>query len=639
MGIGAVRGEQIRTLYDQSRPVLLANVLNAAVISAALWSTGPRPLLVAWNAAMVAMALARLELRRRYQRAQPPAEAAGAWGVAFAAGSAMAGVLWGGAAAALFDTAGALSQILITFAVGGMGAAAAGTLACYLPAFWAYLLPALIPLTVRTFAMGDNLHLAMGLIMSVYGVGISFVARINHRTITEAFRLRFDNEALLQRLAEAQRTLEETNQGLERRVAERTEALARQGEVLRQAQRLESIGRLAGGVAHDFNNLLTVVLANASMLLRASRLPAQARQAIEEVRGAAERGANLVRQLLAFSRRQKLAPRVLDLNKLVADMQRLLGRLIGETIELKVSLASAPALVKADSGQLEQVIINLATNARDAMPGGGVLTVQTALAQADGDENLPAGSYVVLQVSDTGMGMDLPTQRRAFEPFFTTKEVGQGVGLGLATVYGIVDQSGGRVSMDSQPGRGSRFEIYLPRALEAPDQEQTPQPLSPAAAPLEATILLAEDEPEVRAVTRRLLHLGGYRVLTAADGAEALERARAHPGPIHLLVTDVVMANIGGIELARQLGRERPGLRVLFISGYSWDRGLPPSDPVLGLDYLEKPLTFDSLMRKVSQVLQAPGPPAANTHLDGGPAAQEGASLRFKRHPPPDDDG
>jgi signal transduction histidine kinase/ActR/RegA family two-component response regulator len=619
MGDGAVRGEQIRTLYDQSGPVLIANVVNASVIAAALWSSAAPPaLLLTWPAAMAVMAAGRLELRRRYRRTRPGAEQAGRWGALFAAGSAVAGVLWGTAAALLFDSAGALSQILLTFAVGGMGAAAAGTLAAHLPAFFAFLIPALVPLAARTFAMGDSLHLAMGFIMVVYAFGLSQVARISHRTLTEAFRLRFENEALLSRLARAQQTLEETNQGLERRVAERTEALARQGEALRQAQRLESVGRLAGGVAHDFNNLLTVVLANASMLARGTQLPQSARQAVEEMRGAAERGANLVRQLLAFSRRQKLAPRVLDLNRLAADMQRLLGRLIGETIQLKVVLAPAPALVRADSGQLEQVIINLATNARDAMPGGGALTVETSLVEADGDETLPRGSYVVLRVSDTGVGMDVQTQRRAFEPFFTTKEVGQGVGLGLATVYGVVDQSGGQVLVDSAPGKGTTFAIYLPRASEVAAQPETPEalldpPLAGTPSAVEATILLAEDEPEVRAVTRRLLRLGGYQVLTAADGDEALEKARAHPGPIHLLVSDVVMANLGGVELARRLARERPGLRVLFISGYSWDRSLLAGDPLRGVDYLEKPLTFDSLMRKVSQVLEAPAP------MVGGP--------------------
>jgi signal transduction histidine kinase/ActR/RegA family two-component response regulator len=613
MSNGAVRAEQIRTLYEQSRPVLLANVLNALIVSATLWQAGPRPFLVVWSVTMALMALVRLEVRRRYRLSGPGPERAGRWGAYFVMGSAGAGLLWGAAAAVLFDRAGALSQILVTFVVGGMGAAAAGTLAWHLPAFWAFLVPALIPLVVRTFAIGDRLHVGMGVIIVVYTVGISFVARITHRAVTQAVRLRFDNEALLARLSLAQQTLEETNRSLERRVLERTEALERQGEALRHAQRMESIGRLAGGVAHDFNNLLTVVLANASMLLRGSTLRPPNRIAVEEMRGAAERGANLVRQLLAFSRRQKLAPRVLDLNKLVTDMERLLQRLIGDNLALEVTLAPMPALVKADSGQLEQVIINLATNARDAMPSGGRLAIETMLVAVEGDAAVPAGSYVVLEVSDSGIGMDLETRRRAFEPFFTTKEVGQGVGLGLATVYGVVDQSGGRVLVDSQPGKGSRFKVYLPRAAESAVQVEDLEPalLGPT---MEATILLAEDEPGVRSATERLLRLGGYRVLSASDGADALAQARAHAGPIHLLVTDVVMANMGGIELARRLEAERPGLRVLFISGYSWDQGLPPSDPARGIDYLEKPLTFDSLMRKVSQVLAAPGPAVPPLH-------------------------
>jgi signal transduction histidine kinase/ActR/RegA family two-component response regulator len=554
---------------------------------------------------MLLMVLVRLELRRRYRRARPGPEQAARWGRTFVIGSVSAGLLWGCAAAVLFDSNGMLSQILVTFVIGGMGAAAAGTLAYHLPAFWGFFLPALVPLVARTFALGDRLHIGMGLIMVVYVFGLSFVARITHQALSQAFRLRFENQALLEQLSRAQQTLEDTNRSLEQRVAERTEALARQGEALRHGQRMESIGRLAGGVAHDFNNLLTVVLANASMLLRGFQLHPQTRIAVEEVRGAAERGANLVRQLLAFSRRQTLAPRVLDLNKLVCDMERLMRRLIGETIELKVTLAPERALVLADSGQLEQVIINLATNARDAMPGGGTLTLETTLVSAEGDDELPAGPYVVLTVTDSGMGMDLETRGRAFEPFFTTKEVGQGVGLGLATVYGVVDQSGGRVLVDSQPGQGSRFVIYLPRASEGSAPEEIAEGVAPAPT-MDATVLLAEDEPEVRAVAERLLRLGGYQVLSAGDGAEALARARAHPGRIDLLVTDVVMANLGGVELAQRLQKERPGVRVLYISGYSWDQRLPPSDPARGIDYLEKPLTFDSLMRKVSQVLGGP---------------------------------
>jgi signal transduction histidine kinase/ActR/RegA family two-component response regulator len=608
----AVLGERVRTLYEQSRPVLLANVLNALIVTVVLWRDGPRPFLAVWCGLMVAMAVVRLELRRRYRRALPGPEQVRRWSVYFVTGSAFAGVLWGAAALVLFDSVGELSQILMTFVVGGMGAAAAGALSWHLPAFWVFLFPALTPLVLRTFAIGDRLHVGMGIIMVVYSIGISIVARITHRAVSEAVRLRFENDALLVRLSHAQQTLEETNRSLERRVVERTEALERQGEVLRHAQRMESVGRLAGGVAHDFNNLLTVVLANASMLLRGSLLRGSTRTAVEEVRGAAERGANLVRQLLAFSRRQKLAPRVLDLNKLVIDMERLLRRIIGDNIILDVTLAPTPAMVRADPGQLEQVIINLATNARDAMFGGGRLAIETSLVSAEGDAALPSGDYVVLEVSDSGVGMDLETRRRAFEPFFTTKEIGQGVGLGLATVYGVVDQSGGRVLVDSQPGKGSSFKVYLPRTRESAQPLAAPE-LTPGAPAVEATILLAEDEPDVRSATERLLRLGGYHVLAAGDGAEALARSRSFAGTIHLLVTDVVMANMGGMELARRLEQERPGLRVLYISGYSWDQGLPPSDPTRGIDYLEKPLTYDSLMRKVAQVLatpSAPEPPA-----------------------------
>jgi signal transduction histidine kinase/ActR/RegA family two-component response regulator len=613
MTTGAVRGAQIRALYDQSRPVLMANLLNAAIVSAVLWNERLRVFLLVWCGLMAAMTVARLELRRRYLRANPDPEQAPRWGRYFVMGSATAGLLWGTAAAALFDTRGALSHILIPFVVGGMGAGAAGTLAWHLPAFRAYLIPSVVPLVVRTLALGDRLHVGMGAMLVVFGLGLSLIARITHRTLMEALRLRFENEALLGKLSQAQATLEDTNRGLERRVAERTEALARQSEALRDAQRMESIGRLAGGVAHDFNNLLTVIVGNATMLLREEHLGSRAQTAVEDVRGAGERGANLVRQLLAFSRRQKLSPHVVDLGTLVANMERLLRRLIGETIELRVTLAPTQALVMADSGQLEQVIINLAANARDAMPAGGTLSIETATVAAEGDDTLPAGQYVVLQVSDSGVGMDPETRRHAFEPFFTTKEVGRGVGLGLATVYGVVDQSGGRVFLDSQPGKGTTFKIYLPRSLEGalPDQTMDPVALAP---PVEATILMAEDEPGVRAVTERMLRRGGYHVISASDGVEALARARAHPGTIHLLLTDVVMANMGGVELARKLERERPGLRVLYMSGYHWEPGRSPDHPASHIDYLEKPFTFESLMGKVAETLAGPGdsaPPPA----------------------------
>jgi signal transduction histidine kinase/ActR/RegA family two-component response regulator len=601
MTSSAVRAEQIRTLYQQSGPVLAANLLNAAIVSALLWTVGPQPALVVFLALMAFMTAGRMELACLYWRARPGPDDARRWGRRFAVGSGFAGLLWGTGAALFFADHSPLSQILMTFVIGGMGAGAAGTLACYLPAFVAFFVPSITPLVLRTFTFGDPLHVAMGCMIVVYGLGMIVVARTTHRSITQAFRLRFENDALVARLSESQASLQEVNRTLERRVAERSAALEKQGEALREAHRLEAVGRLAGGIAHDFNNLLTVVFADLAFLERDSPLDGSARDMVADIRNVAARGAGLIRQLLAFSRQQQLALRVLDLNEVVRNVQRLLEPIIGEQVEMKLSLGAGPLLVKADSGQIEQVIVNLATNARDAMPRGGTLSINTSLVEVDGNATMTRGSYVVLSVSDTGVGMDAVTRRRAFEPFFTTKEVGQGSGLGLATVYGVVDQSGGHVSVESEPGAGTEFKIYLPRAAEPP-QEVEARP-APALAPGQATILLVEDEPGVRMVVERMLQSMGHEVLVAARGEEALEVWRAHAGRFDLLVTDVVMAGHPGPEVARLLTSESPGLRVLFISGYSAAETLPPSDPSRGVDYLPKPMTFEALAEKVSGLL------------------------------------
>ena len=598
MSGAAVKSEQIRTLYRQSVTVLLAHVVLGGLVSATLWSTGPRLVIGLWITAVVALTLARVELGRRYWRRRPVADEAGPWGTAFVLGSATAGSLWGLGSFVLFDGGNAMAQLLVTFAVGGMCAGAAGTLACYLPAFRSYVYPSLGLLIVRTIAIGGPHHVVIGGMLIVFGLAMAVAARTTHRSITEAFRLRFENETLLARLSEAQRTLQETNHSLEQRVSERTAALERQGEALREAQRLESVGRLAAGIAHDFNNLLTVVLANTTLLLRERRMDDRSLNAVEEVKTAATRGADLVRQLLAFGRQQRLAPQVIDLNAVVANLGPLLARLIGGHVRITVALAPGKAHVKTDRSQIEQVIVNLVTNARDAMPEGGHLAIETALQPAPGGVE---GMWVVLTVTDTGLGMDRQTRQRVFEPFFTTKPFGKGTGLGLATVHGVVEQSGGRVAVESEPGAGSCFRVYLPLTTEAETvDERSPQA---AVGDVRGTILLAEDDPDVRSVIERVLLDAGHVVIAASGGAEALERAHLHQGPIHLLVSDVVMPDFGGAELARRLLVERPGLRVLFVSGYIPDGNLLPNDPAHIVEYLAKPVTSDRLQRKGAALL------------------------------------
>jgi len=380
---------------------------------------------------------------------------------------------------------------------------------------------------------------------------------------------------------------------------------------LRQAQKMEAIGRLAGGVAHDFNNLLAAIMGHGELLLRRLEPNQPHHRHAEAIQKAAARGALLTRQLLAFSRKEVLAPSVLDIQLVVAEVEEMLRRLIGEHIELVIVLGERPVHVRADRGQLEQVIMNLAVNARDAMVDGGVLTVEVSTVEVEeGREGGPPGSgrFVTIAVTDTGCGMDTATAARIFEPFFTTKEQGKGTGLGLSTVYGIVEQSGGSIAVDSLPGRGTTFTVYLPRLEERvlPAGAETSTPAGTRGSEM---VLLVEDEPGVRAVAREALESHGYRVLEAPHGVEALAVARAQPGAIDLLITDMVMPHMGGRELAERMRVLRPDIRVLFMSGYTDDvivrRGISQATSA----FVQKPFAMAAFTRKVRETLDAP--PAA----------------------------
>ena len=378
-------------------------------------------------------------------------------------------------------------------------------------------------------------------------------------------------------------------------------------EQFRQAQKMEAVGRLAGGVAHDFGNVLTAIHGFAD-LLRLQLDPADPRcRYVDGITKAAERAVGLTRQLLAFSHQQELAPEVLDLNAVVADMDEMLRRLIGEDIELVTVLQPDLGPVKADRGQLEQVIMNLAVNARDAMAMGGRLTIETANADLDvayvrQHAAVRPGSYVLLAVSDTGCGMDAATQARIFEPFFTTKEPEKGTGLGLSTVYGIVKQSGGHVWVYSEPGRGATFKIYLP-LVEDTVTVGAPHPMPTESRGGSETILLVEDEEQVRNLVREVLQANGYRVLEASRGGEALRLGEEHAGPIDLLLTDVVMPGMSGREVAERLATRRSHIQVLFMSGYTDAAIVHHGVLEEGVVLLQKPFTSQVLTRTIRQVL------------------------------------
>jgi PAS domain S-box-containing protein len=377
-----------------------------------------------------------------------------------------------------------------------------------------------------------------------------------------------------------------------------------------QAQKLEIVGRLAGGIAHDFNNLLTVILAGVAELRRSPDDAPGVREIVEEIGAAGDRARELTQRLLAFARKQVIAPVALDLGAVVHDTEKLLRRLLGEDVVLTTRLAADLWPVRCDRAQAEQIVVNLAVNARDAMPAGGHLTIATENVEGiEGEvgaerEPLPPGRWVRLTVSDDGEGMAPEVRERIFEPFFTTKELGKGTGLGLSTVYGIVVQNDGFIRVDSAPGRGTTFEIYLPEApaeapRELPAREHAPQRGT-------ETILVVEDDAQVRAVTVRALRSAGYAVLVAGRGDEALEVSAREPGRIHLLVTDVVMPGLGGRAVAERIGAERPGVRVLYVSGYTQKVFDDEGELAPGVEFLAKPFTPDALLARVRAVLDAP---------------------------------
>jgi two-component system cell cycle sensor histidine kinase/response regulator CckA len=379
-------------------------------------------------------------------------------------------------------------------------------------------------------------------------------------------------------------------------------------EQLLQAQKMEAVGRLAGGIAHDFNNILTAIKSYSELLIEDMATDKGRVEDVKEIREAADRAAALTRQLLAFSRQQLLRPRVLDLNTTIRDLKGMLERLIGADIEVKTQLAPTIGMVTADPGQIEQVLMNLVVNARDAMPDGGTIDIETSNVELDDEyarthASTRPGPYVMLAVSDTGQGMSREIQTRVFEPFFTTKEKGKGTGLGLSTVYGIVKQSGGSIWMYSEPGQGTTFKIYLPR-VDAVVDDNVVAPILNGHGGNE-TILLVEDEDSVREVASRILRRQGYSVVEASNGTEALREFGERGREFDLIITDIVMPGMGGLELAQRVREWAPAARILFTSGYTEDAVLRRSFLDPGAEFIEKPFTPAHLAERTRQVLDS----------------------------------
>jgi two-component system cell cycle sensor histidine kinase/response regulator CckA len=428
-----------------------------------------------------------------------------------------------------------------------------------------------------------------------------------------ALELQSANRELERRVAARTAELDGANRSLREEIQnrERTEA------GLREAQRLEAIGRLAGGIAHDFNNLLTIILGYADLLQAEGRADESTRYSAEQIALAGRKAADLTQKLLAFSRRQVLQVSVFNLNDVLRGLDGLLRRLLPENIRITLHLDPAVQPIRADRVALEQAVLNLAANARDAMPGGGDFGLATShmvvSAEAGG---MPAGpqpgAYLRLMVTDTGCGMDETTRNHVFEPFFTTKEVGKGTGLGLASVHGVIKQSGGHIEVSSEVGRGTTFTILLPCVVDAPRLPDA-HAASRTAAPGTETILLVEDDHSVRRLSSLILQRAGYSVLSAADGADAIELMQRHAGPIHLLITDAIMPRISGSELAQTFARERPSTVVLFVSGHAPEALLSGARTFPQLNVLAKPYTADELLAKVVELLREgrKAPPAS----------------------------
>jgi two-component system cell cycle sensor histidine kinase/response regulator CckA len=442
---------------------------------------------------------------------------------------------------------------------------------------------------------GSRVPILVGVAMLDYPKNIAFVADLSDRRRAEHESSRMTAEAKKEQVG--------------RHRAE--EALRRSEEQLRQAQKMEAIGRLAGGVAHDFNNVLSVIMGYGDLLLGDLKVTDPMRESVEEIRNAATRAAGLTRQLLLFSRQQVMEPKVIDLREILAGMDKMLRRILGEDVELISRLSGAAGKIKVDPSHIEQVILNLVVNARDAMPTGGKLTIEAENVDLDEDftvGQLPTktGPHVMLAVTDTGTGIDRETQARIFEPFFTTKERGKGTGLGLSTVFGIVQQAGGNVWVDSEPGKGTTFKVYLPR-VDAEVDVPRPQ-VAPATLRGTETVLVVEDEEHVRTIVLNILRRQGYQVIAAPHGEEAVLVCQRHPEPIHLLLTDVVMPRISGPELAKRLAVTRPAMKVLCMSGYTDDSIVRHGVVETGVAFIQKPISPASLAQKVREVLDGAPP-------------------------------
>jgi signal transduction histidine kinase len=580
----AIRTEQLRAVFRQLPISFVVNLVNAALTAIVLSTIGSRPFPLVWFSLVALVTAARWVLWRRYRRCPSGSEYDQIWSRLAVCGSLLAGSCWGFGGMLLFPIVPTSGQIFLTFVIGGMCAGTVVLNASHLPTLLAFLLSASLPMAVRFFAEATATDGALGAMIVVFAAALSLAGAHLNRFFTDAMRLRFE--------------LNDANVRLQAEMAEHRATEA----ALRQAQKLEAVGQLTGGIAHDFNNLLTVVIGN--LVLASSRVSENTNilPLLQGALRAAERGVALIQRLLAFARKQHLDPRSVDLRDLVVSIEELLQRTVGPAIRLEIETESDLAPAHVDANQVELAILNLAINARDAMPAGGTLRVSLHNRRADINSplGLSPGDYVLVSISDTGTGMDESTLSQAFDPFFTTKEVGSGSGLGLPMVQGFVGQSGGAVQIRSQPGQGTTVELWLPQAVEPPAEASSANRSGLAIAQGNANVLLCDDDHDVRRFLSEVLKSNGY-VVRETSNAEAAFHILEESAAIDLLIVDYAMPGINGLEIIREAWQRYPSLKTLLITGDAGAAG----DSSTGVQLLRKPFRPAEFSDRVAAILAA----------------------------------
>lgn len=576
---------------------MAGNAINGGIVGGLLWNAAGSYTVAAWWVALTVMSVGRGLAARRFMR-DSTSEPMSQWATKFTWGSFASGAIWGLGAVALFPSQDGTLQLLLAFAIGGMSAGASSSLACHLPAFYAFVLPAMLPLAARFTFAGERFQLGIGLMLGLFTILATAIARRAHRTFVEGFRLSFENGSLVTKLQAAQATLEDRVEERTKRLVVESAARRTAEQALQRAGRLDAVGRLTGGVAHDFGNLLTIVVSNLEVL-KTRDLPGDDGERVQVALEASARGGELVQNLLAFSRRQQLKVHAVDVRQVVQRLtETMLARLLPSTIDVQFHSGGEPRLAKIDAAQLEAAVLNLALNARDALAAdGGTLGIHVGITQVkDSDAHLDPGSYVVIRVEDDGIGLDAQSLEKAFEPFFTTKG-DAGTGLGLSMVYGFARQSGGSVRLDSQVGRGTTVTLMLPRYTGRVLPTDDAATRTPAIGGGEL-VLVVDDECDVRRATVQLVRSLGYQTVEAGDASDALELLKTDL-PVRLLITDVVMPGaMDGRVLAESVARQHPDVAVLIVSG-----GATARDDNCPLPSLAKPYRRADLGRALQNAL------------------------------------